>query len=232
MNAEPRAGWPGLIIFDCDGVLIDSEVIAARIEAESLSEAGFRITAEEIQRDFIGIASATCHGILERRYGRALPPDFGETLRLRTRRAFEAELRIIPGVHDAIERFSGIPRCVASSSDADRLTQCLGLVGLAGCFGPHVFSAGAVAHGKPAPDLFLHATSRMGVEPGRCLVVEDSLVGVRAGVAAGMTVIGFVGGSHCPPGHAEILARAGAVAVIGEMADLTLAVAERHPAAR
>lgn len=214
---------PGLMIFDCDGVLIDSEGIASRIEAECLSEVGFPVTAEEILREFTGIASATCHDILSRRHGRALPPDFSKTLSRRTRRAFEAELRVIPGIRDVLDRYSDISRCVASSSDDELLAHGLALVGLAACFGSHVFSASAVARGKPAPDLFLYAACRMGVAPGRCLVIEDSHAGVQAGVAAGMTVIGFTGGSHCAPGHADVLSGAGAVAVISRMNDLIVA---------
>jgi HAD superfamily hydrolase (TIGR01509 family) len=156
--------------------------------------------------------------ILEPRYGR-LPADFADRRRRRLWPLFESELRAIPGVIAVIDALT-CKMCVASSGRPDRLRHALSLVGLYDRFQPNIFSAVEVARGKPAPDLFLYAPERMVVTPARCVVIEDSLPGVTAAVAAGMTVIGFVGASHCRPGDAGRLAAHGAVAVIDDMAQL------------
>ena len=135
--------------------------------------------------------------------------DFADTLRVRVAAAFDAELAPIAGVEAAL---AALPyrRCVASSSAPERLRHSLSLTGLLHWFEPHVFSATQVARGKPAPDLFLFAAASMQAAPATCVVIEDSVPGVQAAVAAGMRVIGFTGGGHCRPGHAERLRAAGA----------------------
>ena len=205
-----------LVIFDCDGVLIDSELLSVRADREILAECGIELSIEEILERYTGISFAAVVADLEARHGR-LPADFADRRRRRLWPLFDRELQAIPGVSAVIDALT-CKSCVASSGRPDRLRYALSLVGLYDRFHPNIFSAVEVAHGKPAPDLFLHAAERMGVTPARCIVIEDSLPGVTAAVAAGMTVIGFVGASHCRPGDAARLAAQGAVEVIDDMA--------------
>lgn len=208
-----------LLIFDCDGVLIDSEHLAVRADVACLAEDGIDITEAEILGRYVGISVAEMVADLERRFSRRVADDFAARHHARLRAIFEAELRATRGVEAVLDAWAGA-RCVASSSTPSRLRHALGLVGLYDRFAPHIFSAAQVERGKPAPDLFLYAAARMGVEPNGCIVIEDSPAGVEAGVAAGMEVIGFAGGSHCRPGHAARLAERGAMHVIDDMAEL------------
>jgi HAD superfamily hydrolase (TIGR01509 family) len=214
-----------LVIFDCDGVLIDSELLSVQADIECLAEHGIDLSVEEILDRYTGTSGMVAD--LESRYGRILP-GFDERHRQLVRPLFEAGLQAIPGVAAVLDSLA-CRSCVASSSSPQRLRHALSLVGLFERFDPHVFSATAVARGKPAPDLFLHAADRMGVTPQRCVVIEDSLPGVAAAVAAGMLAIGFAGGSHCRAGHAARLAEAGAALVIDRMAELAPALARRWP---
>jgi len=211
-----------LLIFDCDGVLVDSEVLSCRIDAEFLTEIGVPYTAEEIARQFLGVSLKTMISRIESERDCKLPDDFSEKLNRTLFARFETDLKPIEGVRDAILSLP-FPRCVASSSIPERIALSLRVTGLADLF-DNIFSSTQVARGKPAPDLFLHAASRMNTLPEECLVIEDSIAGVQAARAAGMRVIGFVGGSHCGPGHAEKLRQVGAQAVIERMADLPAAV--------
>jgi HAD superfamily hydrolase (TIGR01509 family) len=208
---------PKLVIFDCDGVLVDSEVIGCRVEAEELGRVGIGVTAAQILERFIGATAAETFRTLEAEHGRKLPEGFVLRVKDAILAAVTAELRAIEGVAAALERIA-LPVCVASSSDPARIEHSLKTVGLLERFAPHIFSASAVARGKPAPDLFLHAAARMGVAPAHCVVIEDSLRGVEAGVAAGMRVLGFAGGGHCGLGHGERLRAAGAERVFAQMA--------------
>lgn len=208
-----------LVIFDCDGVLIDSEMIFARILGECLAEADFATTLEEALALGFGRNALTLSAEVERQYGRSLPEGFFPGMRSRTKAAFETELRPVAGVVELLAALA-LPRCVASNSQLDRVRHALALTGLLPYFEPHVFSASQVARGKPAPDLFLHAAQRLGVPPGAAIVVEDSVGGVEAACAAGMAVVGFCGGSHCRDGHADRLAAAGCAHVFARMADL------------
>lgn len=205
-----------LIIFDCDGVLIDSEVIACRTDAACLAEIGIMISAEEIMDRYVGISAAAMFADIELRHGRSLPADFAEIVGGCVAAAFETDLRPVPGVELVLQALS-LRHCVASSSAPARLRHSLSLTGLLHYFDPHIFSATQVARGKPAPDLFLFAAASMQAPPDACLVVEDSEAGVRAAVAAEMRAIGFTGGSHCRPGHAERLLAAGACVVCDDM---------------
>ncbi|MBB6098364.1 HAD superfamily hydrolase (TIGR01509 family) [Deinobacterium chartae] len=207
-----------LIIFDCDGVLIDSELLACQAGVSALAELNIHYDLHDFMRRFVGRSAADCRRELEAAHG-PLPTEYharSEALRLE---AFERHLQPIPGVEAVLETLQG-PRCVASSSSPERLAHSLGLTGLQRHFGEHVYSSSMVARGKPAPDLFLHAASRLGAAPGRCVVIEDSVAGVQAGIAAGMTVLGFTGASHCPPDHAQTLTRAGAHATFAHMSGL------------
>lgn len=217
-----------LLIFDCDGVLVDSEALACRVDAQVLTALGVPYTADEIARQFVGVSLKDQIARIEADRGCKLPEDFGERLNRTLFGRFETELKPISGIRDAILALP-YPRCVASSSLPDRIALSLRITGLADLF-DHIFSAAEVPHGKPAPDLFLHAAKRMGAEPVDCLVIEDSVAGVRAARAAGMRVIGFTGGGHCGPEHGERLREAGADIVIARMTDLPGAAdGIRHP---
>lgn len=207
-----------LVIFDCDGVLIDSELLACRAVAECLSEGGIAVSADEILERYTGISWAGMIADLETRHG-PLPNDLDERYRRLFWPILERELRPIPGICALLDSLT-CSVCVASSGRPERLKYALSLVGLYDRFHPHIFSAVEVPRGKPAPDLFLHAAARMGAAPARCVVVEDSVPGVIAAVAAGMTVIGFVGASHCRPADAGRLIAHGAAAVIDDITKL------------
>ena len=214
-----------LVIFDCDGVLIDSELLSVEADIACLAEYGIELTAEEIIARYVGTSHMVAD--LEARYGRRLP-GFSERYRQIARPLFEAKLQAIPGVIEVIDSLS-CKACVASSSSPEGLQHTLSLVALYHRFHPHIFSAAQVARGKPAPDLFLYAAERMGIPPQRCVVIEDSVPGVTAAVAAGMPAIGFTGGAHCRPGHEARLAEAGAALVIDRMAQLAAALVQRWP---
>lgn len=215
---------PELIIFDCDGVLIDSEVVACRADAECLAQVGVTLSVEEIIHRYLGISAAEMCADIETRHRIRLPPDFGETMRQRVAAAFETELLPISGVAEVLPALP-MRRCVASSSSPERLRHSLALTGLLHWFEPHVFSATQVVRGKPAPDLFLFAAASMRASPEECVVIEDSVPGVQAAVSACMRPIGFIGGSHCRPGHADRLRAAGAAAVIDDMRGLPAVLA-------
>jgi HAD superfamily hydrolase (TIGR01509 family) len=200
-------------------VLIDSETIACRAESACLGEFGITISSCEMLDRYVGISLQAMLKDFQTRFERGLPAELPDMLRLRVAEAFEADLEPIPGVERLLQTLS-IPFCVASGSEMKRIRHTLELTRLLKYFEPHLFSASQVAHGKPAPDLFLFAAKGMGVAPERCIVIEDSVPGVRAGIAAGMTVIGFVGGSHCRSGHADKLRDAGASAVTAQMDEL------------
>jgi HAD superfamily hydrolase (TIGR01509 family) len=209
-----------LVIFDNDGVLVDSEPISNRILAEYLTEVGHPTTYEESIRDYMGSAMHRIHDLIAERTGRQLPADFDATFHGRVFDAFRRELKPVAGVDAVLEKLAadGVPFCVASSGSHERIRVGLGTTGLYERFGEErIFSSQDVGRGKPAPDLFLHAARVMGVEPGRCAVVEDSPLGVEAANAAGMDVYGFT--AMTPEAK---LAAAGARfgARFGEMAEL------------
>ncbi len=214
-----------LVIFDCDGVLIDSEPIVNRIHAGLLGECGYTIGEGELFERFCGMSDRDMLAAIERESGRPLPADYHHRVAAAVAREYPRSLRAIDGVAAMLAAIP-LPVCVASSSVPAQLRCGLGAAGLAGYFADNIFSASEVARGKPAPDLFLHTANRMGASPPRCLVVEDSLPGIAAAVAAGMTAIGFTGGGHCRPGHAVRLAAQGAALVIERMADLLPALAQ------
>ena len=181
------------MIFDCDGVLVDSERLAVRIDVQVLGKLGWVLTEAEVVERFVGRSDEAVAREIEAHLGRALGPDWLNEFEHLYREAFAAELRPVPGVVEALERIA-LPTCVASSGSHDKMRYTLGLTGLYPRFAGRIFSASEVAHGKPAPDLFLHAAARMGVEPAACVVVEDSFFGVQAARAAGMRVLGYAGG--------------------------------------
>jgi len=182
-----------LVIFDCDGVLVDSERIAVRVEAEFLAELGWPLSQAEIVERFMGRTTEYMDEAIEAQLGSRLPGDWRDQFQRRYREAFAAELVPVDGVLDALDQIA-VPTCVASSGSHDKLRFTLGHTGLYERFEGRIFSGYEVANGKPAPDLFLHAAARMGAGPARCAVVEDSLYGVLAARAAGMRVFGYAGG--------------------------------------
>ena len=212
-----------LVIFDCDGVLIDSELLSVRADRECLAECGIELTEAELLERYTGISWAGMVADLVTRHG-PLPADLDERYRRRYWPLLESELQAIPSIVEVLDSLI-CKICVASSGRPERLKHALSLVGLYDRFHPHIFSAVEVARGKPAPDLFLHAAARMETAPERCVVVEDSVPGVIAGVAAGISVIGFVGASHCRPDEAARLAAHGAAPVIDDMGQLLPALA-------
>ena len=209
-----------LVIFDLDGVLVDSEPISSRVTAAALTEAGVEISAADVCDRFLGVSTASMLRTLEAEHGWRLPESFQETLRARILKSFEHELDPVPGVAGLLDALA-LDRCVASSSHPERIRRSLELTGLLERVAPHLFSATMVSAGKPAPDLFLLAAARMAAEPARCLVIEDSEVGIRAAKAAGMTAYGFTGASHLrPEAYAPRLRAAGADAIFAEMSAL------------
>jgi HAD superfamily hydrolase (TIGR01509 family) len=208
-----------LIIFDCDGVLVDSEVISCRTHAEMLTRHGYPISIEQVHDRFLGRSAHAARLEIERELGRSLPDDLDIQLRAELYRSFEESLEAIPGIAQALQEISQ-PVCVASSGSPERIRTSLTLVRLYERFAPNIFSAVQVKNGKPAPDLFLLAAREMQVPPGQCLVIEDSVPGVIGARAAGMTALGFHGGSHCRPSTAAALRDAGAVATFADMRQL------------
>ena len=211
-----------LVIFDCDGVLVDSERLSIRIDRIFLERLGWQMEEQEIVERWVGRSDADMRAEIEAHIGHPIPPDVDEEFDRLYRETFAAELAPVDGIREALDRIS-TPRCVASSGDHEKIRRNLSLTGLAGYFGDRIFSASDVARSKPAPDLFLHAASQLGVNPSRCAVVEDSTFGVEAALAAGMHTFAYAGGVTA----ADRLARPGVV-VFTEMRDLPDLLAVSH----
>lgn len=199
-----------LLILDFDGVLADSEVLANAVLAEMVTELGVPTTTEDSLRRYVGKRLQDVILTVEQTVGRPMAGDFVVAYQQRTLERLRAEVQLVAGARDFLDTFADVPRCIASSSPPDRIAACLDALGLVDVFGERVFSASQVARGKPHPDIFLHAAERMGAPPADALVIEDSVGGVRAAIAAGMTVIGLTAASHIRDGHAERLSAAGA----------------------
>jgi HAD superfamily hydrolase (TIGR01509 family) len=205
-----------VVIFDCNGVLVDGEAISTAVAAEEFTRAGFPMTPRLVAQFFTGRRAIDMFADVEAATGRKLPADFPAVLASATLRRIRDDLRPTPHAAHALTWLRG-PKCVASSTTIERIRLSLETTGLGRFFETNLFSANDVRRGKPAPDLFLHAAGRMGINPRDCIVVEDSAVGVAAAVAAGMTPIGFVGGSHVHAHSAAQLTAAGARVVIADM---------------
>ncbi|EJN10357.1 haloacid dehalogenase superfamily protein, subfamily IA, variant 3 with third motif having DD or ED [Bradyrhizobium sp. YR681] len=209
---------PDLVIFDCDGVLVDSELLSCRCLSEVLAEFGLALSVEQALELFLGRSSAAI-GEYFRERGEVLPDEFLPRLKMRVLETFAGALQPIPGIGSVLSVLKA-PHCVASSSDIDRVALSLDVTGLSSHFEDRLYTAQMVKHGKPAPDLFLYAALKMGAQPARTLVIEDSVSGVQAAKAAGMAVWGFVGGSHYRARDGQaILAAAGADRVFAQMSD-------------
>ena len=218
--------WPDLVIFDCDGVLVDSERLTVDVEARVLTELGWPITSDEVVERFVGRSSASMLAEVARHLGAELTEQFDAISTIEIRTAFETRLEAVEGIAhllDAIDA-AGVPTCVASSGSHDKMRATLGITGLWHRFDGRIFSADEVAHGKPAPDLFVHAAAQMDVDPAGCAVVEDSPFGVQAAIAAGMTAYGFTGGLAAD----GALAAAGAIP-FARMIDLVDLLAAPRP---
>ena len=215
---------PELVIFDCDGVLVDSEALSVSALLGMIKLAGGSISEDAAYEHFLGKSMKSVREILGREFELEITDQHLTTMRVELMRKFREELKPIAGVKEMLPKL-GLPFCVASSGTLDRIRYALDVTGLLGLMEPHLFSAAMVPRGKPAPDLFLHAASRMGVAPGRCVVIEDSLPGIQAAVAAGMTAIGFTAGGHCRPGYDSRLAAQGAALVVDSMAQLVQVLA-------
>ena len=213
----------GLVIFDCDGVLIDSEAIANRVFRDLLASAGLRLSLDEVMSTFVGSTRDGCLAIAGSMLGRPLPSDFGK----RWDKALFAALRAVKPVAGVPELLAGmtVPFCVASNGNPERMALALDYAGLMPWVRGRLFTASEVANPKPAPDLFLHAAKRMGVVPEKCAVVEDTPTGVRAGVDAGMEVFAYVGGRHT---DREEVRRLGAT-VFDEMGELPRLLTRPRP---
>jgi HAD superfamily hydrolase (TIGR01509 family) len=211
-----------LIIFDCDGVLIDSEILSNRAEVELLKSFGIEFELGNYMAQFVGKSTKDVLKTIEASHAVSLPAEFRRLAETQIFTAFKTELQPIPGIFELIDSIDiDTAKCIASSSSLSRLDITLKITGLLDKFSPHIFSAEQVIRGKPAPDLFLFAANKMQVSPDRCIVIEDSPYGVRAGVQAGMTVIGFTGGSHIQPGHAARLRDEGAIDICAEMSQVS-----------
>ena len=209
-----------LVIFDCDGVLVDSEIIAARVEAELLSKAGYEIEAEDLARLYSGLTFREIMLRIEQESRQVFQASLIEEAEKLVDRRLAAEVRAIEGVHEAVASVA-VKRCICSNSGTERLRTMLARTRLLPFFDGAIFSSldTPSARPKPAPDVFLHAAETMKADPRRTFVIEDSVHGIAGAKAAGMRVIGFTGASHSHPGHADLLTEAGAETVIRRWAD-------------
>ena len=210
------------VIFDCDGVLVDSEVLIHAIELEALAELGMHYESGPFKARFLGMSNPDYCAALDAdavaRLGRPIRDEMQPRMKERVRKVFDAQLQAVPGAREAVAAVR-LPKAVASSSGIDALDYKLKKLALWDSFAPHVYSAEHVARAKPAPDLFLHAAAQLGARPADCLVIEDSVHGVTAGIAAGMTVWGFSGGGHMDEDLTARLHDAGAHRLVAHWAE-------------
>lgn len=213
-------GKNGLVIFDCDGVLVDSEPLSIAVLVQAMRDNGIEIDEEGAYQRFLGKSLATLIDTLETEFNVFADQFFLDRIREDLYARFRIELQPIPGIGETLDKLD-MRRCVASSSQLERIKLSLGLTGLLDRLEPNIFSASMVKRGKPAPDLFLYAAEKMGVAPENCIVVEDSPAGIMAARAAGMTVFAFTGGSHANSAHYRSeLARLAPEVVFDAMPDL------------
>lgn len=206
-----------LLIFDCDGVLVDSEWLVARIEVETRAEFGQHISIEEYIHRYVGLSTRSPEYLESLR---SLPPEFRDLMKVRVERAFHEELEAIEGVAVALEQLKHWPKAIASSSSPHEIEMMLEHVGLLHHFAGNIFSVSMVARPKPAPDVYLHAAEQNNVLPAQCLVIEDSVVGATAALGAGMTVWGFTGARHQTAESKQRLRQLGVHRIIEHMNEL------------
>lgn len=211
---------PDLVIFDFDGVLVDSEIISNEVLAAVLTALDYPLSAAECRRRFTGLKVEAIREMIETELGRALSPRLEGMVRDESYRRLGSELTMVPGADVLLRSLEGT-RCIASNSGPRWIDLGLRTTGLETFFLPEIrFSAAQVARSKPAPDVFLHAAASMGTDPAACVVIEDSVHGVAAARAAGMRVLGFIGASHIDEGHAAVLRRAGTLALFDDLTAL------------
>jgi HAD superfamily hydrolase (TIGR01509 family) len=210
-----------LTIFDCDGVLVDSEIVSARVVAGILSDADVEITAEDLAQRFAGLTTQQIFARLREEAGRELPERLIREAEAETDRRLAREAAAVAGADAMLDMLEG-PRCICSNSRPERLEATLRSAGLFDRFRPYIYSARSLGPGleKPAPDVFLHAAREFETDPAEVLVVEDSVAGVTGAVAAGMRVVGFTGASHSWPGHGEALMDAGALTIVKRLSQV------------
>jgi len=211
---------PQLVIFDCDGVLVDSEIVAARVEAQLLGAAGYEIAPEELARQYSGLTFRDILMKIEKEAQMLFEASMIDRAEKMVDDRLKAEVRAIAGAREAAMSLS-VPKCICSNSTRERIDSMLARTGLQQVFGDKIFSSRdtPTMKPKPAPDVFLHAAEKMGADPAETFVIEDSVHGTQGARAAGMRVIGFTGASHTHPGHADLLTEAGAETVIHRWAD-------------
>ena len=209
-----------LVIFDCDGVLVDSEMISNQVAADLLTEHGHPTTIDQSRTRYIGLSTTSLIKIVNGTPGPQLPENFGTLFHDRTIAALTANLKPIPGILKTLDRLKH-PTCVASSGTPDKINNSLKVTGLANHFATDIYSAVQVSNGKPAPDLFLFSAAQMNESPDNCIVIEDSVAGITAAKAAGMKAFGFTGGSHAGAAeYADGLRTAGADLIFRDMQTL------------
>jgi HAD superfamily hydrolase (TIGR01509 family) len=210
-----------LFLFDCDGVLVDSEILAAEVDAKLFTELGVPLTAQEIVRRYAGLTLRKIVELIEKDSGRKMPDDILERHRTILEERLARDLKPVPGFKEIVDRLDG-ERCVCSNSSGARMRLTLGKTNLYEVFAPHIYSAIEVGDctPKPSPNVYRYAAKQFDMPPRQCVVIEDTLFGVAAARDAGMRVIGFTGGAHTWPGHADVLTEAGAETVIRRFADL------------
>ncbi|MGB1237454.1 MAG: HAD family hydrolase [Pseudomonadales bacterium] len=208
-----------LVIFDCDGVLVDSEIISCAAEAEAYTAIGYPISTQEMARRFTGCAAPDVDRALSAEIGREQPPSFRQAIKRKVLHKYRTELQPITGAAQLLDALP-LPKCVASSAAPAKLALGLVETKLYERLYPYIYSTALVARSKPAPDIFRYAAAQMQVAPEHCLVVEDSVAGVTAARSAGMRCLGFSGGSHCSDEHGEQLLAAGAFAVVKHLAQV------------
>ncbi len=215
------------LIFDCDGVVMNSMALHTEIEAEAYQALGMTVQASELVLRFSGVPQDEVSKTLTAETGIVVPSDFKDMLATKKEVHFKTRLQAMPGLTDAIEELAHLPRGIASGSGMAALKSMLTHTGLYHKFAPHIYSSELVAKGKPHPDVFLHAAANMGYDPKDCLVIEDGPEGVKAAKAAGMRVFGFIGGTHCTPDHTRLLKEAGAEVIFRDMRMLPDIMKER-----
>jgi HAD superfamily hydrolase (TIGR01509 family) len=210
-----------LYLFDCDGVLVDSEIIAAEVDAELFTGLGVPMTADDVVHRYAGLTLRKIVELIEKETGRKLPADLFDRHRAILEERLARDLKAVAGLDEIIHRLDG-ERCICSNSSSARMRLTLGKTDLYDLFAPHIYSAIEVGdrQPKPSPNVFRYAAEQFAMPPRQCVVIEDSLFGVSAAREAGMRVIGFTGGAHTWPGHADMLTEAGAETVIRRFADL------------
>jgi HAD superfamily hydrolase (TIGR01509 family) len=226
MAQEKRVTRSKLIIFDCDGVLVDSEPLAARAYERVYEKHGMSGVGADIIAQCVGMKQSDIIARIRELTGHQFPEHADGDIWAETKILFTEELKPTQGIMPFLETLA-VERCVASSSSVERINHSLGVTGLARFFGPSIYSSSMVRRGKPAPDIFLHAAEKMGANPADCVVIEDSPFGIEGAVAAGMTGIGYTGGGHTYPEHGARLTACGAAAVCADWKEVGRELAMR-----